>query len=142
MREKIARFMQGRYGADEFSRFLIGVSFVLLILEMLTRNVVFGVLFWLVFVYCYFRIFSRQFVKRQQENQKYLTLRYQAKTKWYHLTHGKGLNFDSMKRNMEERKRYHIYKCPNCKQKIRIPRGKGKIAVRCPKCQTEFIKHS
>lgn len=131
MREKFMRFMQGRYGVDELSRFLSIASIVLIVLELVTRQFIFGALVWAIFIYIYFRMFSRNYGKRQQENQKFLTARYKLKTKWY--------NF---KRDMAQRKDYHIYKCPQCSQKIRIPRGKGKIAIRCPKCYTEFIKKS
>lgn len=146
MREKIQRFMQGRYGVDELSRFMTGLSLVILVLELLTRNAFFGILFWADFIWIYYRMFSRQYGKRQQENQKYLTLRYQFKTKWYQLTHKNGkapkFSMDKLKREIAQRKDFHIYKCPNCSQKIRIPRGKGNIMVRCPKCYTEFQKRS
>ena len=45
-------------------------------------------------------------------------------------------------REIKQLKEYHIYKCPNCKQKLRVPRGRGRIAIRCRKCGTEFIKKS
>ncbi|MBE5876587.1 MAG: hypothetical protein E7290_06840 [Lachnospiraceae bacterium] len=131
MREKLMRFMQGRYGVDELSRFLSIASLVLIVLELLTRRAIFGALVWAIFIYIYFRMFSKNYMKRQQENQKFLTARYKWKTKWY--------NF---KKDMRQRKDYHIYKCPQCGQKIRIPRGKGKIAIRCPKCYIEFVKRS
>lgn len=147
MKEKIVRFMQGRYGADELSRFLVGLSFVFIILGMFTRNAIFSLLFWAAIIYCYYRVFSKQFVKRQHENQIYLNTRYKVKAKWYQITHKKGFNTnsfntDSIKKEWNQRKNYHIYKCPNCKQKIRIPRGKGKIEISCPKCYTKFIKKS
>ena len=65
------------------------------------------------------------------ENQKYLALENRLRRFW------------GQKRYLiQQRKEYHIYKCPGCKQKIRIPRGKGKISIRCPKCGEEFIKNS
>lgn len=147
MREKIARFMQGRYGVDELSRFMTGASLVILILEMITRWYVLTLVFWAIFIVIYYRMFSRDYGKRQQENQKFLTARYKWKTKWYQTFHKNGsyLNaggFEKLKRDMQQRMQYHIYKCPSCSQKIRIPRGKGKIMVRCPKCSTEFMKRS
>lgn len=124
MREKIAKFMQGRYGVDELGRFMTGASLVILLLELFTGWYWLTFVFWAVFILIYYRMFSRDYGKRQQENQKFLNLRYRFRTKWY------------------QTKQYHIYKCPGCHQKIRIPRGKGKIMVRCPKCNMEFMKRS
>ena len=151
MREKLARFMQGRYGVDELGRFMTGASLVILILELITRWYVLTFVFWAVFIVIYYRMFSRDYGKRQQENQKFLTARYKFKTKWYQTFHknsssygnyGNTGGFEKFQKDMQQRMQYHIYKCPNCSQKIRIPRGKGKIMVRCPKCQTEFMKRS
>lgn len=151
MREKIARFMQGRYGVDELSRFMTGASLVILILEMITRWYVLTLVFWAIFIVIYYRMFSRDYGKRQQENQKFLNARYKFKAKWYQTFHKNGSSyngyssaggFEKWKREMLQRKDFHIYRCPNCSQKIRIPRGKGKIMVRCPKCYTEFMKRS
>ena len=133
MREKIARFMQGRYGVDELARFLTGFSMVWIVLELITRN--------------RYRILSRDYGKRQQENSKFLTLRYRFTSKWNRWIHpkgytAKGSRWEKLKYDLAQKKAYHIYKCPGCGQKIRIPRGKGKIAVICPKCNTEFIKRS
>lgn len=86
---------------------------------------------WVAIIYCYFRIFSKNITKRYAENQKYLAKTYKLRSFFY-----------KQKELMKQRKVYHIYKCPSCKQKIRIPRGKGKIEVRCPKCGTTFIKKS
>ena len=84
-----------------------------------------------VVIYCYFRIFSRNVQKRYAENQAYLMKTYKIRN-W----------FQNQKNIWQQRKVYHIYTCPSCKQKIRIPKGKGKIEVRCPKCGTTFIKKS
>ena len=131
MKEKLIRFMQGRYGVDPFTKFLMGVALVCMILSLFTRSMVWSFLILLLLVYCYFRMFSKNVSKRYAENQKYLQMTSGIRKKWA-----------AFQRDMKDRKTHHIYKCPGCKQKIRVPRGKGKIAIRCPKCQTEFIKKS
>lgn len=149
MKEKIARFMQGRYGVDEFGRFLTGVAFVWIVIELLSRNRIFGILFWLTIIYLYYRMLSRDYGKRQQENSRFLAQRYRLQSAWNRRFHTSGYRGGSLsgrwakfKYELTQKKAYHIYKCPGCKQKIRIPRGKGKIVVTCPKCRTEFMKRS
>ncbi len=131
MREKFMRFMQGRYGADQFSRFLLGVMVACMILSFFIRSGIWSMLMTALLVYSYFRMFSRNIPARYAENQKFLQ-----------MTAGLRSKIAVWKRDMQTRKTHHIYRCPSCKQKIRIPRGKGKIAIRCPKCGTEFIKKS
>lgn len=137
MRDKFNKFMQGRYGVDELSRFTMGVALVLIILTMFVNIVnrsVGSVLDFLgiaAIVYAYFRIFSRNIQQRYAENQKYLQ-----------MTSKLRLRFNKEKNLMKQRKTHHIYACPGCGQKIRIPRGKGKIEIECPKCHTKFVKRS
>ena len=131
MKEKFYRFMQGRYGSDELSKFLTGVGMALIILNILTRNVIFNLLFWVCLIYSYFRMFSKNYSARYTENQKFLALRNQLRYK-----------IDNHKKLREQKKIYHIYSCPYCKQKIRIPKGKGTIIITCPKCKQEFGKRS
>ena len=129
MKERLIRFMSGRYGADQLSRFMLGVCFVCLILNLFTGTYFLYVLALALLAVCYFRMFSRNIARRSEENQKYLQLR------------GKVLAV-FRKSWWQERRAYHIYKCPSCGQKIRIPRGKGKICITCPKCRNEFVKKS
>ena len=74
---------------------------------------------------------SRNISKRYEENQKFLQLRDKFLGR-----------FSNISSNLSQFKDYHIYKCPRCNQKIRIPRGKGHIMVRCPRCGYEFHKKS
>ena len=60
--------------------------------------------------------------------------------KFMSLTAGIRRLFSKEKYMMKQRKDYRIFTCPGCKQKIRIPKGKGKIEITCPKCRTKFIK--
>jgi len=130
MREKLQRFMIGRYGSDRFNQFLMIVAMVLLVLSLFGVKLCYGLAF-VVMIYAYFRMFSKQIYKRSAENQRYL----QMERKVRGFLRGK-------KNEFAQRKDYHIYKCPKCKQKLRVPRGRGKIAIRCRKCGNEFIKKS
>lgn len=123
--------MIDRYGVDSLSKFMLGTAVVLLVFAMGFRNNFLNTLACLLVLLCYFRMFSRNYQKRAEENQKFLELK------------GKAATFlKREKEYFEQRKTHHIYKCPSCKQKIRVPKGKGKICITCPKCHTEFIKKS
>ena len=123
--------MIGRYGVDSLSKFMLGTAVVLLVFAMGFRNNFLNTLACLLVLLCYFRMFSRNYQKRAEDNQKFLELK------------GKAATFlKREKEYFEQRKTHHIYKCPSCKQKIRVPKGKGKICITCPKCHTEFIKKS
>ena len=135
MKEKIGRFMAGRYGNDKLNQFMMAVFLGCAVLNLVVRNAYASTVLnsWecLLILLVYIRMFSRNISKRYAENQKYLALENRLR------------RFFGQKRYlMQQRKEYHIYKCPGCKQKIRIPRGKGKISIRCPKCGEEFIKNS
>ena len=125
------QFMQGRYGADQMGQMLSAVSMVFLIISLFSRNQGWFLLALIGIVYNYFRMFSKNISKRYAENQKYLT-----------MTAGIRRKLASWKSQLAQRKIYHIYRCPVCKQKIRVPRGRGKIEIRCPKCNTRFVKKS
>lgn len=131
MRERFHRFMAGRYGTDALNQFLSIVSIVLLLVALLTRVNLFtwvgmGVLIW-----CYYRTFSRNIPKRTEENYKFYTLKQQLEGK-----------VRSLKEQWANRKLYHYYRCPQCRQKLRVPRGRGRIQISCPRCGTQFIKKS
>ena len=133
MREKLQRFMAGRYGVDAFSKFLMGSVLVLWVLDLFINSRVLYSWSILLIIYMYFRMFSRNIQKRYQENIKFLQMKSKVLGK---------LKWNQLKSDVKGRKTHHIYRCPTCRQKIRIPRGKGRICITCPKCKTEFTKTS
>ena len=136
MREKLQRFMMGRYGGDELSKALSIVALVCMILSSVFVKVpvVYLLLYWggaAILVYNLFRMFSKNVSKRYEENQKYRTFRYKVVTK-----------LDAKKKQFAQRKTHRFFKCPSCKQHVRVPKGRGKICITCPRCKHEFIKRS
>ena len=130
-KEKLQRFMIGRYGTDQLARFLSVCILVLLILNLFIRD---RILYWLALAllsYCYFRMFSKNISARLRENAVYLRWRSQVTEK-----------LKKWKAQAVQAWKYHIYRCPGCGQKIRIPRGRGKVSIHCPKCHTDFIRRS
>ena len=107
MRDKFNKFMQGRYGVDDLSRFTMGVALVLIILAMFanifsrTVGSTLDILGVAAIVYAYIRIFSRNIQQRYAENQKFLQ-----------MTSKFRFRFNKEKDLMKQRKTHHIYSCP------------------------------
>lgn len=125
----LKKFMYGRYGGDNLSRALLVLSFVLLIMANFLPKALTGliVIAYIPAAICIFRIFSRNIHKRQIENYKYLT-----KKNYIMNVYKSRLN---IAKNL---KTYKYFTCKNCKQKLRVPRGQGKISITCPKCKNSF----
>ena len=131
MKERMQRFMAGRYGNDQLNQFIFIVAIISMVLEIITRQSLFYTLTLVLLILAYVRVFSRNINKRYEENMKFLQKKDAILNKFR-----KQIYYAAQRRN------YHIYTCPQCKQKIRIPKGKGKISITCPKCRTSFIKKS
>ncbi len=131
MKEKMRKFMLGRYGFDELSKVCLGTTVVLMVCSMFLGNRLLYLMAIGLLICCYYRAFSRNIEKRRAEGQKYRNFRYQNTVRW-----------NAFKKRQEQKKLYCFYKCPQCRQKVRVPKGRGRICITCPKCSREFIKKS
>ena len=121
MRMALSHFMMGRYGTDKLNMAILGAGVVICLISMFIKaplvNLIltflsYGCMFWAIF-----RSFSRKTYLRYQENRKFLMMLDQIKDR-----------------------DHRYYDCPRCRQPVRVPRGKGKIAITCPKCREKFVK--
>ncbi len=125
----LRRMLIGRYGTDQLSLALMAFYFVLFLLSYLPYCRFLAWVGLLVLAVIFFRTFSRNITKRYYENQVFLRFWNPVKN-W----------FKSLKARFRDRKTHRYYKCPNCKQRLRVPKGRGKIKISCPKCRNQFIK--
>lgn len=114
-------FMAGRYGTDKLNMLILGIGLVASLLSMWIRvpsvNLVLFVLSYGMMIWAIFRGLSRNTYKRYQENRKFLQI---------------------VGRLKDRQNRY--FDCPKCHQLVRVPRGKGKISITCPRCREKFIR--
>ena len=114
-------FMMGRYGTDKLNMAILGIGLIACLISMFIRiptvNLTLTLISYILMGWAIFRTFSRNTYKRYQENRRYLGL---------------------LQRMKDRDHRY--FDCPRCHQQIRVPRGKGKISITCPKCGEKFIK--
>ena len=106
-RQWIVNFMRGRYGIDELYQFLTLVLIILMLLFSFTRLLIFNILELIVFFYTLFRVFSRNYVARRKENDKYLALTARIR-KWFNL----------QKKKWNDRKDYRYRSCPAWRDKF------------------------
>lgn len=134
MRNWFYNFMNGRYGSDELSRFLSIVAVILIVINLISRGILGGILWYIalaVLIYAYFRILSRSIDKRRRENAAFLRARGT-------VTDG----FRNWRDRNSQKKDYCFFRCPSCRSMLRVPRGKGKIRVTCRKCGAAFEKRT
>ena len=129
MSNSFRQFMYGRYGSDEMNAALLATAIVLSVLNSIFSAIFRGnavmagisigisAVVYALLIYGIFRIFSRNIYKRRRENRKFL-------------------NFWNRLRDRDHR----YFSCPQCKQAVRVPKNRGKINIRCPKCGEKFIK--
>ena len=121
MRGGLIRFMSGRYGTDRLNMVILCVGVAASVLSAFFQQHWAGrrawVLSYALMIWAIFRALSRNTYKRYQENRRFLLI------------------FDRLK---DRNNRY--FNCPKCRQTVRVPRGKGKISITCPRCREKFIR--
>lgn len=126
-REKLARFMAGRYGNDQLNNFLMIATMVIIVVNVFVRSLILLLVYLLLWGWSVFRSLSRSIYKRRAENEIFLKL-------WNSIK-----NSARLARNKYRDRRTHVYKkCPKCKAVLRLPKQKGEHTVRCPKCGERF----
>lgn len=126
---KMAHFMYGRNGFDAMARVSYIAALVLMIINVFVQNNVIHFLWIVFFVYSMFRVYSKNIPKRYAENQKFLS-KTEVPRKYVKLA----------KLQWRDRATSRYYICSGCHQQIRVPKGKGKIEIRCPKCGNRFVR--
>lgn len=120
MKTGLRRFMTGRYGTDKLNTGILILGLMFCLISMLLPGrwpvLLTGLSYACVFL-AMFRTFSRNTYKRYRENRWYL----------------------GMVERLKDRE-HRYYSCPKCRQSVRVPKGKGKIAITCPRCREKFIK--
>ena len=120
-KQKLRHFMSGRYGTAKLNTLILTVGVIVCLVAMFIPSAVVRLLMtgvsYALMLWAIFRTFSRNTYKRYQENHRYLMF---------------------LDRIKDRQHRY--FNCPRCRQPVRVPRGKGKIAIICPRCKERFVK--
>ncbi|MDU5571097.1 MAG: hypothetical protein E6064_07395 [Peptoniphilus harei] len=130
-KDKMRKFMIGRYGQDELGKFILSLALILLIINLFVKTAALSAAALVLIIYSYYRIFSRDVRARYAENKKFLTSLDPLRRKFF-----------SSKNKYDNRKVYKYIKCPKCKFEMKVPKNKGKIRVTCKKCGEKFIVKS
>ena len=130
IRNALQRFMYGRYGNDQLNMVLVLLSLALYLVFVVTSWTFLYAVSFMLMAAALFRCLSRNYDRRRAENGKFLSL-VQPVTGWYRL-----------RRTIRRDKDHCYFKCPNCGQQLRVPRGKGKITVTCRGCGASFQEKS
>ena len=129
IRNNFARFMSGRYGADQLGMTMLWTALILSIAGSLAGLGILTILADVLLVVMFVRMLSKDRYRRQNENQIYLQKTYKVRTavsEWVN--------------RVKNSKKYRYFTCPKCKKRLRVPRGVGSITITCKDCGTKFDK--
>ncbi len=161
--DRFRQWMIGRYGSDQLNFGLLVLYLILSVLLPFTGSIIVLGLSYVMFFLIFFRMFSRNIAKRSAENQKFLRIFEPILRKLpgrknsnrsgyygqnpYNNPYGNPYGTTSQKKKKSHvkaktDKNHKIFQCGKCGQMIRVPKGKGKIAITCPNCKQEFIKRT
>jgi len=105
------------------------LSLVLYLLHGILRFTPIIYISYLLLALSIFRMLSRNMQRRRAENDKFIRYWWPIKTK-----------FGRIKTNIKQKKTHKFFKCPSCRNTLRVPKGKGKLQITCPKCGERFVK--
>ena len=129
LKEKLSRLMYGRYGIDQLGNFMMWAAVAMMIFGAVVRSSLIYTLALVLIVWADVRIMSKNHSKRYAENQKFMQ-----------LTDPIVRSISSKISGLKDLRTHRHLRCPSCGQKIRVPKGRGKIQITCPKCRHEFVK--
>lgn len=123
MKNKLIRFMHGRYGNDLLNKHMLYASIAIALLSIVFNVRFMNFIALILLVLVYVRAFSKKRYKRASENQRYVLMISPMRKKVARL---------------KSKKHSKYLKCPNCKSEMKVPRKKGNITVTCPQCRHKF----
>ena len=129
LRASFARFMSGRYGADQLNMAMLWTALIMTIIGSIAKLGILSLMADALLIVMFIRMLSKDRYKRQHENQVYLQ-------KTYKIT--KAVN--EWVNRMKNSKKYRYFTCPKCKKRLRVPRGVGSITITCKGCGNKFDK--
>lgn len=129
MGNALSRFMYGRNGNDQLSLCTIWLAIVIDVVNLFLRHsherlyTVLSTVAMVLVIWALFRMFSKNLPKRRRENA------------WFLQKIWNPIRFGAKNRSAQRMDKEHRYfTCPACRTVCRVPRGKGKIIITCPKC--------
>lgn len=125
----LKKLMDGRYGYDELSIMLIALSFLPMVIAGFSKRIQISSLTYVLLGLCIYRTLSKQIERRSLENQKFMI--------WLSLVYP---YIEEIYSGIKNFINYKYFKCPNCQQKLRAPRGEGKVVIICSNCNTKFTE--
>ena len=123
--------MTGRYGPDQLGITMTVTSLVIYLLYGILSFTPLMFVSYVLLLLAVFRMMSRNIQRRRAENDRFIRHWWPVKTK-----------INRFKTELSQRKTHKFFKCPSCRNNLRVPKGKGTLQITCPKCGERFIKKS